>query len=252
MNKMIAKAEIKYIQSLAHKKFRETERLFVVEGMKMVEELIAENPSSIKRLYAVDHWAKQHATSLHKSINVQVVEQFELEKMSGLKSPDGLIALVEMPSLQLSAFVPKGITVVLDHIQDPGNLGTIIRSCDWFGIENLVCSIDTADAFNPKVVQSAKGSLLRVNIFYADLKVFFTAHSHHPVYAAVLDGQPIYDVDFNFSCMLLIGNESKGISPEIRSFATHHITIPRKGRADSLNAGVATSIILSSMSRSFI
>ena len=246
---MIAKAEVKYIQSLAHKKFRETERRYVVEGLKVVEELIAENPSSIKKLYAVDQWAGQHASSLPKQIKVHVVEQFELEKISGLKTPDGLLALVEMPILELSNFVPKGITVALDQIQDPGNLGTIIRSCDWFGIENLVCSLDTVDAFNPKVVQAAKGSLPRVNIFYVDLKAFFTGHHHLPVYAAVLDGQSVHTVDFSLPCMLLMGNESKGISAEIRSFATHEITIPKKGRAESLNAGVATSIILSSMTR---
>ncbi len=249
---MIAKAEVKYIQSLAHKKFREKEQLYVVEGLKMVEELIAENPSGIKRLYAVDEWLGQHASSLPKAIRVQAVEHFELEKISGLKSPDGLLALVEIPALQLSAFVPKGITVVLDHIQDPGNLGTIIRSCDWFGIENLVCSSDTVDAYNPKVVQSAKGSLPRVNVFYADLKEFLAAHHQLPVYAAVLDGQSIHTVDFIFPCMLLVGNESNGISPDARSFATHAITIPSRGRAESLNAGVATSIILSSMTRTLI
>lgn len=249
---MIAKAEVKYIQSLAHKKFRETERCFVVEGLKMVEELITENPSSIKKLYAVDQWAGEYASSLPKQIIVHVVEEFELEKMSGLKSPDGLLALVEMPILELSDFVPNGITVVLDHIQDPGNLGTIIRSCDWFGVKNLVCSADTVDAFNPKVVQAAKGSLPRVNIFYADLKTFFISHTHLPVYAAVLNGQSIHTVDFSLPCMLLMGNESKGISPEIRLFATHEITIPQKGRAESLNAGVATSIILSSMTRQVI
>lgn len=244
---MIAKTELKYIQSLAHKKFREAEGLFVVEGTKMVGELMAENPFTIRKLYALEEWWSQHASSVPNQMEVVLVEAFELEKMSTLQSPDGVMAVVQKPHHHLSAFIPKGITVVLDHLQDPGNLGTIIRSCDWFGVENLVCSMDTVDAFHPKVVQSAKGSVLRVNVFYTDLTGFFSMHDHVPVYAAVLDGQSIHEVDFCLPCMLLMGNESNGISNPVRQYATDEITIPRRGNAESLNAAVATSIILSSM-----
>lgn len=244
---MIAKAEVKYIQSLAHKKFREEEGLFVVEGVKMVQELIAEKPLVIKKIFAIDAWIRQHASSLHPAIEVDALEDFELAKISSLQSPNEVLALVHIPQPPISGFVPKGITVVLDQVQDPGNLGTIIRSCDWFGVENIICSTDTVEAYNPKVVQSAKGSLLRPNIYYTALEEFLSTMPDMPVYAAVLDGASIGQAVFETPCLLLIGNESKGLSAAIRSFATKAITIPRKGKAESLNAGVATAVILSAM-----
>ena len=139
--------------------------------------------------------------------------------------------------------------MVLDQVQDPGKLGTIIRSCDWFGVENLICSNDTVDAYNPKVVQSAKGSLLRPTIYYTALEQFLSLMPDMPVYAAVLDGESIGQAVFEMPCLLLIGNESKGLSSVIRAFATKAITIPRKGKAESLNAGVATAVILSAMTK---
>lgn len=244
---MIAKAEVKYIQSLAHKKFREEEELFVVEGVKMVQELMEEKPGAIKKIFAIDAWIKQHASSLPPAIDVQVLEDFELNKISSLQTPNEVLALVQIPQPTISGFVPKGITVVLDQVQDPGNLGTIIRSCDWFGVENIICSNDTVDAYNPKAVQSAKGSLLRPTIYYTALEEFLSAVPNMPVYAALLDGESIGQAVFEMPCMLLIGNESKGLSSAIRAFATKAITIPRKGKAESLNAGVATAIILSAM-----
>jgi TrmH family RNA methyltransferase len=244
---MIAKAEVKYIQSLAHKKFREEEGLFVVEGVKMVQELIDEKPLAIKKIFAIEAWIRQHASSMPPAINVQVLEDFELTKVSTLQSPNDVLALVQIPQPPISGFVPKGITVVLDQVQDPGNLGTIIRSCDWFGIENIICSADTVDAYNPKVVQSAKGSLLRPNIYYTALEEFLSLMPDMPVYAAVLDGESIGQAVFDTPCLLLIGNESKGLSAAVRAYATKAITIPRKGKAESLNAGVATAVILSAM-----
>lgn len=244
---MIAKAEVKYIQSLAHKKFREEEGLFVVEGVKMVQELMDEKPLAIKKIFAIDAWIRQHAASLPPGIGVQVLEEFELTKISTLQSPNDVLALVQIPQPAISGFVPKGITVVLDQVQDPGNLGTIIRSCDWFGVETIICSEDTVDAYNPKVVQSAKGSLLRPSIYYTALEEFLSTMPDIPVYAAVLDGESIGQAVFKTPCLLLIGNESKGLSVAIRSFATKAITIPRKGKAESLNAGVATAVILSAM-----
>ncbi len=244
---MIAKAEVKYIQSLAHKKFRDEEGLFVVEGVKMVQELIEEKPAAIKKIFAIDAWSRQHAATLPPGINVQVLEDFELSKISSLQSPNEVLALVQIPQPPISGFVPKGITVVLDQVQDPGNLGTIIRSCDWFGVENIICSTDTVDAYNAKVVQSAKGSLLRPTIYYTALEKFLSAAPDMPVYAAVLDGESIGQAVFETPCLLLIGNESKGLSSAIRAFATKAITIPRKGKAESLNAGVATAVILAAM-----
>jgi TrmH family RNA methyltransferase len=244
---MIAKAEVKYIQSLAHKKFREGEGLFIVEGVKMVQELIEEKPTAIKKIFAIDAWSRQYASSVPPAIDLQLIEDFELEKISFLQAPNEVLAIVQIPQLPISGFVPKGITVVLDQVQDPGNLGTIIRSCDWFGVENIICSIDTADAYNPKVVQSAKGSLLRPTIYYTSLEEFLSLLPKMPVYAAVLDGESIGQTVFETPCLLLIGNESKGLSSSIRAFATKDITIPRKGKAESLNAGIAAAVILSAM-----
>lgn len=244
---MIAKAEVKYIQSLAHKKFREGEGLFIVEGVKMVQELIEEKPTAIKKIFAIDAWSRQNASSVPPAIDLQVLEDFELEKISLLQAPNEVLAIVQIPQPPISGFVPKGITVVLDQVQDPGNLGTIIRSCDWFGVENIICSIDTVDAYNPKVVQSAKGSLLRPAIYYTSLEEFLSLLPKMPVYAAVLDGESIGQTVFETPCLLLIGNESKGLSSSIRAFATKDITIPRKGKAESLNAGVAAAVILSAM-----
>jgi TrmH family RNA methyltransferase len=178
---------------------------------------------------------------------MQVLEGFELDKISSLQSPNEVLALVHVPQPPISDFVPKGITVVLDQVQDPGNLGTIIRSCDWFGVENIICSTDTVDAYNSKVVQSAKGSLLRPNIYFTSLESFLSGLPPMPVYAAVLDGESIGQVVFEMPCLLLIGNESQGLSSAVRAFATKTITIPRKGKAESLNAAVATAVILSAM-----
>lgn len=244
---MIAKAEVKYIQSLAHKKFREEEGVFIVEGVKMVRELIEEQPAAVKKIYALETWSRQYASSLPPGIDLQVLEGFELNKISSLQSPNEVLALVHIPQPTISDFVPKGITVVLDQVQDPGNLGTIIRSCDWFGVENIICSTDTVDAYNSKVVQSAKGSLLRPAIYYTSLEAFLSNLPPMPVYAAVLDGESIGEAVFETPCLLLIGNESQGLSSAIRAFATKDITIPRKGKAESLNAAVATAVILSAM-----
>jgi TrmH family RNA methyltransferase len=143
--------------------------------------------------------------------------------------------------------VKKGVTVVLDQLQDPGNLGTILRTCDWFGVTNIVCSTDTVDAFNHKTVQSAKGSLLRLNISYTDLCAFLSNQKHLPIYAAVLGGHSIHEVRFQQPAILVIGNEANGISNEVIKMATDKITIPKIGKAESLNAAIATAIILSNM-----
>jgi TrmH family RNA methyltransferase len=139
------------------------------------------------------------------------------------------------------------LTLVLDQIQDPGNLGTIIRTCDWFGIQNIVCSSDTVDAYNPKTVQSAKGSLLRMNILYADLVTHLSSNKGVPVFAAALEGVSIHEINVQAPAIIVIGNEANGISKKVMAFATHKITIPKIGKAESLNAGIATAIILSNI-----
>lgn len=246
---MLTKSDIKYIQSLCHKKFREEEQLFVVEGIKMVNELMMEQHQGVKKIYAVKEWELQYQSSFPPHVIVQIIEETELKKISSQSTPQQVIALVERPINDIKTQKFDGITVVLDRIQDPGNLGTIIRTCDWFGIKNIVCSLHSVDAFNPKVVQSAMGSIVRVNIYYENLPAFISSHADIPVYAAVLDETSIYDVTIKTPSFIVIGNESVGISNPILSLATQKISIPKYGKAASLNAAIAASIILSVVHR---
>ena len=245
---MVTKSEVKYIQSLAHKKFRDEEKLFVLEGVKIVGELLKEFPHRVKKLFALESWIATHASIVPSSVEVVAVLSYELEKISFLQHPNEVVALVDMPAVRPAKPMEHGITLVLDQLQDPGNLGTIIRTCDWFGIKQIICSVDTVDAFNPKVVQSAMGSIMRIDIIYTDLVDFFLSSTGVPIYAAVLRGNSIFGNNFLSPCFLLIGNESKGISEQLLSIASNKITIPKIGAAESLNAAVATGIILAEMS----
>jgi TrmH family RNA methyltransferase len=244
---MITKSEIKYIQSLAHKKFREQEGCFVVEGLKMVTELITQFPHLAVKVYITANGISQLGNILPKNINCIEVEEHELMKLSFLTTHQQILALVKLPQFNNSNLSAAGLTLILDQIQDPGNLGTIIRTCDWFGVSNIVCSPDTADAYSPKVVQSSMGSVLRVNIQYADLQVYLEGLHDIPVYAASLKGESILKLNFEFPSCLIIGNESKGISASLLEKANKFISIPKIGEAESLNAAVATGILLSKL-----
>lgn len=242
---MISKSDVKYIQSLAHKKFRDEERLFIVEGVKMVEELIASTSNNIHRLFATQNWVqRQLPSSIINELTV-VIEEHELAKISQLKTPNEVLALIKFPKTQHKYKVDKALTLVLDQIQDPGNLGTIIRTCDWFGVDQIVCSLDTVDVYNSKVIQSTKGSILHVEVIYTNLPAFLSTVQDIPIYAAVLSGKSIHDVELKKPSLVLIGNESNGISKEVLAFATEKISIPKLGQAESLNAAIASGIILS-------
>ena len=241
---MISKSDVKYIQSLAHKKFREEEGVFVIEGVKMVEELIAEFPKEIVQLYATQQWADENKVIKPLKIPITIVDEKELLRISQLKTPNQVVATVKIPQQKIEKG-SLGFTVVLDQIQDPGNLGTIIRTCDWFGVQSIVCSLDTVDAYNPKTVQSAKGSLLRMNIQYADLITYLSSKKGVAIYAAALNGNSIYEIEVKEPSIIIVGNEASGISKEVMVLANQTITIPKIGKAESLNAGIATAIILS-------
>lgn len=244
---MLSKSDVKYIQSLAHKKFREESGFYVVEGVKMVEELITQYPDQLFKVYAIEKWIKNHPNLVKNLTCLYDVEDFELEKISFLNTPNEVLALAKLPPFKYEASLGKKITVVLDQIQDPGNLGTIIRTCDWFGVQDIVCSPDTADAYNPKVVQSTMGSIFRSEITYTNIAEFIKQQPEIPVFAALLNGESVYTCKFYFPAILVIGNESKGISAEIKALTTHPITINRVGSAESLNASIAAGIILSHM-----
>jgi TrmH family RNA methyltransferase len=243
---MFSKSIIKYIQSLQHKKFRDEYNAFIAEGPKVVGELLADKTFHCKNIYATAAWADAAANTLatdHRA-KISIVADFELEKLAGSASPNLVVAefqkkeVVKIPSL-------KGkLTLLLDDIRDPGNFGTIIRTADWFGVAHIICSPNTVDMYNPKVVQSTMASLGRVQISYADLADEVRNHPGIPVYAAALEGMPLHKAGHVKEALLIIGNESKGIGSALLQLAEEKITIPRYGAAESLNAAIATGIIL--------
>lgn len=183
------------------------------------------------------------------NIKFQEVSEAELGKISSLNTPQEVIALVEIPGrgeLQLPFL--SGFTLILDGIQDPGNLGTIIRTADWFGISTIICSEDTVDVYNPKVVQASMGSLSRINVWYTDL-LLLLPQIKQPVFGAVLNGENIYQTDFGTAGFILLGNEGNGIRPEIQQLIGRKITIPQSGKAESLNVAIAAAVFCNEISR---
>ena len=246
---MLVKSKAKYIQSLSQKKLRDLEGVFLAEGPKIVADLVAEPNINVKELLAVPDWIEQNRRHpAFSSLTITEINHQDLERISSLQTPNQVIAIFEKPSFADQKPSPDSISVLLDTIQDPGNLGTIIRTADWFGIRSIYCSVDSADVFNSKVVQSSMGSIARVRVEYLDLQKLIEDHPDMPVYATALDGENIYSMKKVNGGFIIIGNESKGISVALMQKATHRITIPRKGRAESLNAAVAAGIVLGEIS----
>ncbi|MBS1565286.1 MAG: RNA methyltransferase [Bacteroidetes bacterium] len=243
---MVTKSQVKYIQSLGQKKFREEENAFVAEGPKIINELLETMPDALLGLYYTGDWVKEHPALTAKipaALRHEVTDA-ELEKISFLTTPNKVLAVVRKPAP--AAPQPAGvITLMLDGIQDPGNMGTIIRIADWFGIRQLICSPDCADAFAPKVVQGTMGSITRVQVLYTPLEAFIEQNPSVKRYAATLGGQSPARLGRLEEGILIIGNESKGISPALLAASHTQVTIPRIGHAESLNAAVATGILLS-------
>jgi RNA methyltransferase, TrmH family len=236
---MISKNEAKYIQSLFHKKTRNEEGVFVVEGPKMVSELLGSDYTT-RKVYATDEWTKPSTFTGE----VILVNEDELQRLTGLQTANQVLAIAEQKNHDLIPVLSGTLTLALDNIQDPGNFGTIIRIADWFGIKQIIASNETVELYNPKVIQSTMGSFLRVEVYYADLPGLLN-NAKVPVYGALLNGNNIAEVGKIVEGVLVIGNESKGISEEINKLITHPLTIPKVGGAESLNAAVATGIILS-------
>ncbi|HEY6505469.1 MAG TPA: RNA methyltransferase [Chitinophagaceae bacterium] len=242
---MLGKPKAKYIQSLGHKKHRDEEGLFIAEGPKLVAELIGSVPQQVQEVYAVKEWINNNGRMPHTSFTE--VTEAELEKLSQLKTPNQVLAIVKKFETG-DKIIKKGkLSLVLDTIQDPGNLGTIIRIADWFGVPQIICSNDCADVYNPKVVQATMGSIARVKVFYTDLVGWLEQQKDIRIYATMLEGKDITKMDPLKEGLLVIGNESKGISNEIMELVNEKITIPRKGKAESLNAAVAAGIVLSKL-----
>jgi len=240
---MLTKNEIKHIRLLEDKKHRKEQGLFVAEGQKWVEELLVNRPDWLHKIYASGQWIDAHRHTCPAHL-LQEVTLFEMEKISMLQTPTQVLALVHLPPSAPAGFAQNSWHLVLDGIQDPGNLGSIIRTADWFGLTHIWCSTDSADAWQPKVVQATMGSLCRVAMHYTpDLKALLT-NSHQPVYTTAMAGVSIYSQPLQPG-IIIIGNEGKGVRPDLAALAIHPITIPRLGHAESLNAAVATGIVLS-------
>jgi len=237
----LSKNYIKLITSLSQKKYRLKHKLFVVEGVKVVHEFL-NSSYELEIVFSTD----TDFSSTDKFI--EVTDQ-ELKKISSLKNPNKVLAIFKIPN-QINPIM-GGLILALDSINDPGNLGTIIRLCDWFGIEQLVCSNETVDCFNSKVVQASMGSLTRVAVSYLDLKKYLQ-NASVPIFVADMDGLDVYKTKLPDSALLVLGNEANGISDEIKQLVTTKITIPRYGafqQTESLNVATASAILLSEFRR---
>jgi TrmH family RNA methyltransferase len=251
---MLSKAKIKLIQSLEQKKKRKEERLFVAEGPKVVGDLLPFFPCRF--LAATTAWFDEHP-QVKAAETIEVTHE-ELRKASFLKAPQEVLAIFELPQPTLSADIAtKELCLALDDIQDPGNLGTIIRIADWFGIKHLICSIGTVDAFNPKTVQASMGAVARVSVHYTDLHTYLadlhTASPETPIYGTFLEGNNIYKETLSTNGIIIMGNEGNGISPLTKKFVTHKLFIPNYPEgsltSESLNVAIATAITCSEFRR---
>lgn len=236
---MISNNELKYIQSFAHKKHWAEETVYIIEGPKLLEEALKAN-CAIEKIYATSAWLDQQDLL---GVPVETVDEVMLARMSQLNTPNQVIALVKKQQNLLVPF-DKTFTLLLDGIQDPGNLGTIIRTADWFGIQQIIVTSDTASIYNPKVIQSTMGSCFRVMVHVEDIETVL-ATNKLPVLGALLTGDTVYKAQLPAIGFMLIGNESKGIRENLKQFITNPIAIPKFGGAESLNAAVATGILLS-------
>jgi TrmH family RNA methyltransferase len=240
----LSKNQIKFIRSLHNKKYRQEEGLFFVEGEKIAAEIIEQDNFKIHSIYATSEWILKHEVNLQKN-NFLVFEcsENDLTKITALTTPNKVLMLIKM---NLGAFYePVDTCLLLDNVQDPGNLGTIIRIADWFGIENIYCSEYCAEYTNPKVLQASMGSFLRVKISYVDLKKIILKYKEIPCFGAVLNGEDIRHIKFPQKSFIIIGNEGRGISDELTALKFSKISIPKYGSAESLNAAIATGIICS-------
>jgi RNA methyltransferase, TrmH family len=241
---MLTTAQIKHLKSLKLKKYRQNYDEFIIEGDKLITEALLGN-EDMTLLIATDEWIVNNKATLPAHVAVEIAKQKELDTISSLSTAPPVMALVKQRSYTIADIeVSDNWILALDGISDPGNLGTIIRSADWFGINTIICSNNCVELYNPKVVQSTMGSIFHVKTIYTDLHAFIAANKHICV-AATLDGQQVYGFQFDNEGILVIGSESHGISASILSLIQHRITIPSFGKAESLNAGVATSILLS-------
>ena len=241
---MVTKNEIKQVASLRHQKFRKELGLFIVEGRKMTEELLRSN-FQVEALYATE-------TCHDLFPQAETVSEVQMAQMSGQDTPPGILAVVNIPETRQLSPSPRFI-LALDGIANPGNMGTLIRTAEWFGIHDIVCSPDCVEVWNPKVIQATMGSIFRINVLEADLSQFLSQQKHigKAIYGALLEGENLFEMKEIKNGVIIIGSESHGIRNEILPCITHPITIPRVGmsQTESLNASVAGAIIMAQLTR---
>lgn len=239
---MVGKSQIKLIKSLHQKKYRTQHGLFIVEGIKTVQELLESD------LEAYKVYATKNNLLKTDNLEVELISEHELKQISTLKTPNKVLGVFKIPVHE--ALKMKDWVLALDDVRDPGNLGTIIRLCDWFGISDLICSESTVDCYNPKVIQASMGSITRVTVKYANL-FDFLSNTQAPIYGTFMNGEIVYDIDLPSKGVLVMGNEANGISEEIASLINSRIAIPQFGgkNTESLNVATATAIFLSEIRR---
>ena len=255
---MLSRNQVKHIHSLKQKKFREIHRQFLAEGSKLILEII-ESPYKVIAVYALADWLKSNENILlSKKVPFLEISEGEMERITALSSPSPALAIAEIPAMPI---LPVGaindLVLVLDDIKDQGNLGTIIRIADWFGIETVICSENTVDLYNPKVIQATMGSVTRVRVAYFNLPEFLSSMDPAiKIYGTFPEGENIYSIPLDPKGIILIGSESTGISPEVAYKVTDKISIPsyspatgRKDHAESLNASIAAAIVCSEFRR---
>ena len=247
---MLYKNQVKYIQSLHQKKYRQQHGAFLVEGAKSVQEVL-QSDFQTQLVVATDVFYKENSRLTDpQRIPVEIASVADLERIGTLDSNNAALAVVRTKENRPLVAGPGEIALILDDIRDPGNLGTVLRIADWYGVRTILCSETTTDVYNPKVISASKGSFTRVRWWYGDIVQFLSQTAGASVvYGAFLDGHDVHSLSFGSSGYLVMGNESGGISPAVEQFITQRITIPRYGGAESLNVGIATAVLLDNWRR---
>jgi len=241
----ISKNQLKLITSLSQKKYRQKHQLFIAEGIKVVQEIL-NSSFEVETLFCTNDFSSDISDD-----KIVRVSEVDLKKISNLKTPNKVLGLFRIP--EEKSIKNKGLVIALDAINDPGNLGTIIRLCDWFGVDELICSKDTVDCYNQKVAQASMGSLTRISIRYTDLAAFLSI-TKLPTFIADMDGENVYNTTLPKEGILIMGNEANGVSKEIKDLIQNKISIPRFGKTqetESLNVATATAILLSEFKRNY-
>ena len=252
---MVSKNQANYIRSLHQKKYRQQHGAFLVEGAKSVQEVL-QSGFEVELVVATEAFYKENANLTDRQRTpVEIASVADLERISTLASNNAALAVVKTKENRPLVAEPGEIALLLDDVRDPGNLGTILRIADWYGVRKILCSDTTADVYNPKVISASKGSFTRVAWWYGDLAGFLresvsASGEDRPVYGAFLDGADVHSLSFVPGGYLVMGNESNGIGPEVTPFVTQRVTIPRYGDAESLNVGIATAVLLDNWRRS--